>query len=558
MAKPNDIRKKALEYAKRRQWDKALEEYVRLAEADAQNPNVYNELGDLYLQTENKIEAFKAFHSAVDAYGKMGLFNNAVAVCKKIIRLNSVDRAVYGKLARLRNKQGLKKEAGDYAVSFIEKMEKDATAEPEEVRRQVVEIAGEIGDVTDVLERAARFLTLHNHTADAAKVLERLTAAYQSQGMTSEAERTRLRMAEMGHTPARPTPAAAPVAPSARPIATATGTEKPRMDPPAARPAPAADSGTPTPSRRAATPYDYGSVDLGGPAAEEAVTATETEEVEPAPPRSPRPDKTPPRPEPAAQPTLRYRTAPPQPEPGPAATPAAKPVADAPSRPSAEPLPSAAPASSRSSEPLPSDGPARSRSTEPLPSDGAPRSRSSAEPLPSDGAPGPSRPLTDTEVWVPADDLPDGIASSEDGAGRIVQVSELVNHFHAEVKADVDAEDYRSRYDLGMAYLEMDLITEAIREFQFAANSSMYQVRSLELIGLCFIKQNQPRLAVKQLEKGLSLVGNAERDAIGLYYNLGLAYELMGDRDKAKRCFEEVYVIDVGFRDVADKMKSYS
>jgi tetratricopeptide (TPR) repeat protein len=78
----------------------------------------------------------------------------------------------------------------------------------------------------------------------------------------------------------------------------------------------------------------------------------------------------------------------------------------------------------------------------------------------------------------------------------------------------------------------------------------------LELIGLCFIKQNQPRLAVKQLEKGLSLVGSTERDAIGIYYNLGLAYEMMGDHEKAKRCFEEVYVIDVGFRDVAAKVKA--
>ena len=136
-------------------------------------------------------------------------------------------------------------------------------------------------------------------------------------------------------------------------------------------------------------------------------------------------------------------------------------------------------------------------------------------------------------------------------------MSDIVNHFSAEVKADVEADDYHSHYDLGMAYLEMDLITEAIREFQFAANSSMYQARSLELIGLCFIKENNPRLAVKQLEKGLGLVGDVDRDSIGLQYNLGLAYEMLGKDDKAKHCFEEVYVLDVSFRDVAEKMKKY-
>jgi len=137
-------------------------------------------------------------------------------------------------------------------------------------------------------------------------------------------------------------------------------------------------------------------------------------------------------------------------------------------------------------------------------------------------------------------------------------MSDLVSHFDAAVKSDVDADDYRSHYDLGMAYIEMDLITEAIREFQFAAKSSMYRARSLELIGLCFIKQRQPRLAIKQLEKGLDLVGDEDRDAIGLHYNLGVAYEMIDDREKAKHCFEEVYLLDVAFRDIVQKIKNYS
>lgn len=514
MSKPNDIRKKALEYAKRRMWDKALEEYVRLAEVDAQNPNVYNELGDLYLQTGNKVEAFKAFHSAVDAYGRMALFNNAVAVCKKIIRLNSVDRAVYGKLARLRNKQGLKKEAADYAVSFIEKMEKDASADPEDVKTQVTEIAREFGDAPEVLERAARHLVAQHHTAEAAKTLEQLVTAYQSLGMSKEAEQTRQRMVAIGHAATPPTGATVS---TAAPAAAVPGIESHRVDTQATRPAPSA---SPVATNRWAggSPYDVGAVDLSGESAavEEVATATEIEEMEPT------------------------ET---QPEPKPA-------------RPAPEPL--TAPKSVRERAPAPQPEPIRAAPAAPAPATDAPLPRSGDGVRSDVPPPGPSRPLTDTEVWIPADDLPEGIASSEDGSGRIVQVSELVNHFHAEVKSDVEAEDYRSHYDLGMAYLEMDLITEAIREFQFAANSSMYQVRSLELIGLCFIKQNQARLAVKQLEKGLALVGDAERDAIGLYYNLGLAYELTGDHEKAKRCFEEVYVIDVGFRDVASKMAEYS
>jgi tetratricopeptide (TPR) repeat protein len=125
------------------------------------------------------------------------------------------------------------------------------------------------------------------------------------------------------------------------------------------------------------------------------------------------------------------------------------------------------------------------------------------------------------------------------------------------VRADVDDGDYRSHYDLGMAYLEMNLLTEAIREFQFAASSPTYQVRSLEMIGRCFINQNQPKLAIKQLSKGLSLVEGDDRAALGIKYSLGLAYEMVGENEKAKTAFEDVYVVDVTFRDVEQKMKKY-
>jgi hypothetical protein len=109
-----------------------------------------------------------------------------------------------------------------------------------------------------------------------------------------------------------------------------------------------------------------------------------------------------------------------------------------------------------------------------------------------------------------------------------------------------------------MAYLEMGLLNEAIREFQYATNSSLYQVRSLEMIGRCFIEQDQPELAVKQLTRGLSFVGEDSLEALGIKYSLGLAWEMIGNLDKAKSYFEDVYVVDVTFRDVEEKMNKYT
>jgi len=105
-----------------------------------------------------------------------------------------------------------------------------------------------------------------------------------------------------------------------------------------------------------------------------------------------------------------------------------------------------------------------------------------------------------------------------------------------------------------MAYLEMELFAEAIREYQLAAKSTEYQLRSLEMIGLCFLKQGQATLAIKQLNRGLALVGDDERDSLGIRYNLGLAYEMIGDHEQARNHFEDVYVVDVTFRDIGQKM----
>ena len=47
-------------------------------------------------------------------------------------------------------------------------------------------------------------------------------------------------------------------------------------------------------------------------------------------------------------------------------------------------------------------------------------------------------------------------------------------------------------------------------------------------------------------------------DNLGIHYNLGLAYEGLNEVEKAREHFEEVYIVDVTFREISDKMKKYS
>jgi tetratricopeptide (TPR) repeat protein len=127
-----------------------------------------------------------------------------------------------------------------------------------------------------------------------------------------------------------------------------------------------------------------------------------------------------------------------------------------------------------------------------------------------------------------------------------------------EITSDVEMNDLRSHYDLGMAYLEMGLYTEAIKDFQIASRCADLQLSSMEMIGYCFLKHGQPRLAVKQLSHALEIAKASGAENLGIHYNLGLAHEMLGELPTAREHFEEVYIVDMSWRDDADKMKKLS
>jgi len=156
---------------------------------------------------------------------------------------------------------------------------------------------------------------------------------------------------------------------------------------------------------------------------------------------------------------------------------------------------------------------------------------------------------------VVSEDLSD-ILDAEDAAQEAARNE--TERFAEEITSDVEEDDFRSHYDLGMAYIEMALYTEAIKELQISARSEQLQLRSFEMIGHCFLHMQNPRLAVKQLQRGLDIARVCGGDTLGIHYNLGIAYEELGNIEKAREHFEEVYIVDVTFREISEKMKKFS
>ncbi len=498
MAKTNNIRKRALEHAKKQRWDKALEEFQRLVGVEQNNPNLYNEIGDLHLKLGQKREAFQSYHSAVDAYSRISLHNNAVAVCKKILRLNPNDQIVCGKLATLRHKQGFQRDAAAYALSFFEKILEGGDIPGDQLKELVINISRALGDAAEVLERAAEYLIKCEMHDEAGSVLEKLAQLYTNEGLTEQCEMVRKQMQSIGHVSSLipgggREPAKLETVESHR-SHFAPGHGRYEDEPAAAR---STETGAPAAPESPGNGMEgYGMVELRTAAAQ----PSEGVDTATAPPSA----------------TVGELVREPSPA-GNGFDPSADGVEDIENAPARE---GEASSGSEAVETAETEWVIPETDTMP--------------------------PSSDEEV---DDELQSGTA--EDSSG-------VIERLNSEVTADIDEGDYRSHYDLGMAYLEMNLLKEAIREFQFASNSGMYQVRSLEMIGRCFLEQKKPQLAVKQLTRGLQLVGNDDKSSLGLRYNLGLAYEMIGDAEKARTFFEDVYVVDVTFRDVAEKMEKYT
>lgn len=155
-------------------------------------------------------------------------------------------------------------------------------------------------------------------------------------------------------------------------------------------------------------------------------------------------------------------------------------------------------------------------------------------------------------------------AVSFDAAEPNFQVNELFTDLMAEVGSAADgeitAESYEEHFSLGIAYREMDLIEDAIKEFQNALRSvSMPKEdrRTIQCCGMlstCFLKKGMPRSALRWCQTGLSVSDISSHEAMALRYDMGVAHSMAGSTEWALKCFDQIFSMDPGYRDVAQRI----
>ncbi|MEW6208917.1 MAG: tetratricopeptide repeat protein [Acidobacteriota bacterium] len=154
-----------------------------------------------------------------------------------------------------------------------------------------------------------------------------------------------------------------------------------------------------------------------------------------------------------------------------------------------------------------------------------------------------------------------GEPEREESAEMITPAADLQDFFE-EIKEDTgnlsQPLDYETHYSLGLAYKDMDLMDEAIEQFQMAAkqgDAATQAIQCCNMLGVCFRMKRMHKVAVMWFERGLKTPLGSEDEYQALRYEIGLCHEEAGDMDRALDAFMEVYAIDVNYRQVSEKIK---
>lgn len=139
-------------------------------------------------------------------------------------------------------------------------------------------------------------------------------------------------------------------------------------------------------------------------------------------------------------------------------------------------------------------------------------------------------------------------------------LNEIFQEFREQLDELQTDEDPETHYNLGIAYREMGLLEEAISEFQKVAQAGdrgrefKYNMQCCTLLGLSFIEKGQPEIAAYWYERALHTPGLDTESVLALRYDLGLAQELAGQTDSALKSYQQVYAVNIDYRDVGERI----
>ena len=143
-----------------------------------------------------------------------------------------------------------------------------------------------------------------------------------------------------------------------------------------------------------------------------------------------------------------------------------------------------------------------------------------------------------------------------DDAVQEEHFSKIIKEFQKGIQANIGEKDFETHFDLGVAYKEMGLRTEAIGEFQISIKGGPRAVDSAILLSKCYLEEGLPKLAVDQLTQAIGM-NQLNHDQIhSLKYELAEIFENQENLDEALNVYSDIFKENVNYRDVSKKISA--
>jgi tetratricopeptide (TPR) repeat protein len=142
-----------------------------------------------------------------------------------------------------------------------------------------------------------------------------------------------------------------------------------------------------------------------------------------------------------------------------------------------------------------------------------------------------------------------------DASADQIDVEEVFAKFKEGVAAQIDVDDGQSHYDLGVAYKEMGLVDDALREFETASRDSKRTCVCQSMIGMIHLEKGNLNEAIDSFMRGLQSPDRTKDQEAALSYEIGAAYEVKKMNRQALEYFQRTARLVPGHRDVQERIR---
>ncbi|HSR91489.1 MAG TPA: tetratricopeptide repeat protein [Gemmatimonadales bacterium] len=192
------LKETARKFEQKEEWRRAIDVYqqaIREFEAGhdpAPDLAIYNRVGDLYLKANEPGAAVQAYEKAADLYKDQGFYNNAIALCGKILRVNPGRIQTYLTLAHLHARKNVVIEAKKNLLEYLERM--NALGQLDQAFKAVKDFADQFPSNKEIRLMLSELLRASDRFEEAREQLEKLASDLEARGDTQGARKTLARL----------------------------------------------------------------------------------------------------------------------------------------------------------------------------------------------------------------------------------------------------------------------------------------------------------------------------------------------------------------------------